>query len=85
MKYVILASALALTGCASVINGIAPDDCYDATSGSVSVTRSDGVVLVAKPAETIRLCPPSIRKVSPTVAVAAGAPVVAPAKAASAP
>ena len=83
MKLVLFACAL-LSGCASVINGIAPTDCYDATSGSVSVTRSDGQVLVAKAAEVVRFCPPSITKVPSATAVVAG-PAVAPAKAASAP
>lgn len=63
MKLLLLAPLL-LTGCASVINGLAPTDCYDATSGSVTVTR-DGQVVIAKSAETVRFCPPSLRKVTP--------------------
>jgi uncharacterized protein YceK len=65
MKYAILFTLAMLSGCAGIINGLAPTDCYDATSGSVSVTSADGKVLVAKPAETVRFCPPSIRKVTP--------------------
>ena len=75
MRLHLLLPLLALTGCASVINGIAPTDCYDATSGSVSVTRSDGQVIIAKPAETVRFCPPSIRKV-PSGAAPASSPAV---------
>ena len=82
MKYAILALVTLLSGCAGIINGIAPTDCYDATSGSVSVTNSAGQVLIAKPAETVRFCPPSIRKVPSGTVVIAG-PAVA--KAASAP
>ena len=66
-----------LSGCASVINGIAPTDCYDATSGSVSVTRSDGSVIIAKAAETVRFCPPSITKVPSAAPVTPGPAVAA--------
>lgn len=82
MKTLALLLVVLLTGCAGVINGLAPTDCYDATSGSVSVTNSAGQVIVAKPAETVRFCPPSIKKVPSAAAVVAG-PAVA--KAASAP
>jgi uncharacterized protein YceK len=65
MKYAILFTLAMLSGCASVINGLAPTDCYDATSASISVANSAGEIIAAKPAETVRFCPPSIRKVTP--------------------
>lgn len=59
-----------LAGCAPLINAAAPTDCYDATSGSISL---NGAVIRA--AETVRFCPPSIRKV-PSGSAAASAPAV---------
>lgn len=72
MKFalLLLAACCHLVGCASIINGVAPTDCYDATSGSVSVVDGAGNVLVAKPAETVHVCPPSFRKVPPIAVVA---------------
>lgn len=78
MKSLRLLILIPMTGCAPLMNGMAPTDCYDATSGSISVTNSAGAVVIAKPAETVRFCPPSIRKVSPTADVAVGAPAVKP-------
>lgn len=65
MKHLALLALVLLAGCASVINGLAPTDCYDARSLSITVTDDAGHVQIAKPAETVRFCPPSIRKVTP--------------------
>lgn len=69
----LLLPLLALAGCGTILNGIAPSSCYHATSGSISVVNSAGTVLFTKPAETLVFCPPALTVEGPTLAASAPA------------
>ncbi len=65
MRLILASCVIALAGCSSVnslLNTTAITDCFDVTTGTITVTNATGVV-IAKPAETIHFCPPSVKVV----------------------